>query len=160
MSDFDGISEFHKVAIHRLNDAFELLETPTYNIKEGSADNRHLRAAVYLAGYAVECALKEYIISRTPPAQTLSEALTYMEAKGMNAELLSGSAGHNLLRLLAVTDLHTYLKSDPSVKKAWGECLKWRSTWRYNALAPTREYAVSFVESVQIIYRWISVHRS
>ena len=61
MADYDGISQYWKAAARRLQDAQELLQPPTINADEQGAETRHLRAAVYLAGYAVECILKVYI---------------------------------------------------------------------------------------------------
>ena len=67
MPEHDGISEYLKAGLHRLRDAEELLQEPSIILKESGADTRHLRGAVYLAGYAVECVLKAYLIQLGPP---------------------------------------------------------------------------------------------
>lgn len=57
----DRISDFVKSGPHRLQNAEELMELPTRAAQGSDAGQRHLRAAMYLAGYAVECMLKAYL---------------------------------------------------------------------------------------------------
>jgi hypothetical protein len=63
MWQFDGKTDYIKAARMRLADAYELLEHPS-SPDPPEADRlpdpgvRHLRGALYLAGYAIEFALK------------------------------------------------------------------------------------------------------
>ena len=159
MADYDGISDFRKVAPQRLRDAKKMLESPTQNQEQG-ADTRHLRASVYLAGYGIECMLKTYIIDRQPPAKTLTEA---MNRRRENDELLKGeplpdiqgAKGHNLPLLLLLTDLEAGLNNAPDRRKDWAICLSWKSTWRYDPYPPTRQFAEDFVAAADRLYLWI-----
>ena len=56
----DTIQDYRRSATRRLEDAKELLEPPTLDPQRSDADRRHLRGAMYLAGYAVECLVKAY----------------------------------------------------------------------------------------------------
>lgn len=156
VAEFDGASQFHKAALRRLRDAEELMQTPTLLADESGASLRHLRAAVYLAGYAVECVVKVYLISRVSGAQTLSQALQSRRTRGEALPDLSSAAGHNLALLLSATDLEAELDGDVERKKDWGICLKWRSSWRYDPDPPSPSFAQEFVEAVRRIHRWVS----
>ena len=75
MAEYDGISQCRKAAIRRLRDAKELLQPSSLDSLEQGASTRHLRASIYLAGYAIECILKAYSISRVAKTMYLTEAL-------------------------------------------------------------------------------------
>jgi hypothetical protein len=64
MVRFDSLADFVKSGPRRLRDAEELLETPTLFPHEAGSASRHLRGAMYLAGYGVECLVKACIIAR------------------------------------------------------------------------------------------------
>ncbi len=102
MAEYDDIIHFRKAGLQRLRDAEELLQPPSITPNVSEASTRHLRGAMYLAGYGIECVLKEYIISPTPPARSLGKALEIREASGKSAFDLYSSAGHNLTGLLAL----------------------------------------------------------
>ena len=63
MAFYDTIKDYRAAANQRLGDARELMETPTRDSERSDAEQRHLRGAMYLAGYAVECLLKAYLNS-------------------------------------------------------------------------------------------------
>jgi hypothetical protein len=138
----DGYSEYVKAAQHRLADALELLEEPTYPGKSGNPQSRHLRGAMYLAGYAVECILKAYIITRHPPCRTLVEV----------DPTLVAAAGHGLDRLLVTSGLEAQLLDR---RQDWGICRSWTPDWRYNPQIPSRGEALNFVQSAERIHRWL-----
>lgn len=111
MLEYDGISELKKASLKRLRDAHELLELPTYDPSGGDADSRHLCAATYLAGYAVECALKAVIINRIEVkrqrfTKRWTEVLLYRKHQQPD---LSGANSHNLQSLLTVSGLENEL---------------------------------------------------
>lgn len=120
-----------------------MLEPPTIEMKYGNAELRHLRGAMYLAGYAVECVLKAYIISLNPPARTLREV----------APNLITAAGHNLDTLLETADLEEELGGDRL--RSCNICRTWTVDWRYSPEIPKRGEAVTFVGAAQSIHQWI-----
>jgi HEPN domain-containing protein len=66
-----------KVAMNRYDDADCLMKAKRYN------------AAIYLAGYAVECMLKSLLVTRTPVSKTAEIQ-----------DFFRGNLGHNLEQLL------------------------------------------------------------
>ena len=162
--EYDGISELLKAAPKRLADARELLETPTRNPQGSDAATRHLRAAVYLAGYALECALKVYIIDRTDArlrrrgnrVQGWSEALRQRELAGDEPDL-SGSRSHSLELLFRATDLSNMTPPGSEIHGVWVRCMKnWRPSLRY---APDhmrdRDEARATVDALEEAYKWV-----
>ena len=119
------------------------------------ATTRHLRAAIYLAGYAIECILKAYIISHSPPSRSLEQAVAARRTEGENVPDITGAPGHNLALLLSLTDLEAALDGQRSLKRDWGICLRWRSTWRYDPEPPSSNFAREFVSAVRRVYDWI-----
>ncbi len=152
MAEFDGISEFVKSGPRRLRDAEELLQPPTLNPTEQGADTRHLRGAVYLAGYGVECLLKAYIISRQANCAHLSDARDEIR-KSKDIRDICSAAGHDLRYLLSLTDLEARL--DEPKRRQMGICFKWSSTGRYDPRPVTREDATARVEAARNIVNWI-----
>jgi hypothetical protein len=142
MPEHDGVSEYRKVAQQRLDDARELLEPPSRQSRIGNPSLRHLRAAMYLAGYSVECILTCYIITRHPPARTLDE---------VDPALLT-TAGHSLDLLLARTDLEAGLGE---LRRDWGICRTWRAEWRYDPGMPRRSDALRLVEAAASVHDWV-----
>ena len=159
MPEYDGISEFLKVASQRIKDAKKLLE-PAAGPQQQGTDTRNLRAAVYLAGYGIECVLKAYIIDRQPPAKTLSEAMNRRRSrgeqlKGQPLPDVQGARGHDLPLLLLLTDLEEALDNTRDRKNDWAICLGWKSTWRYDPYPPTRLFAEDFIAAAERLYKWI-----
>lgn len=73
MPDFDNISDLVKSGPRRLQDAEELMQPPTHDRQRSDAQTRHLRGAMYLSGYGVECLLKAYLVEQEG-CRTLTEA--------------------------------------------------------------------------------------
>ena len=154
MAEYDGISQYRKSAVRRLRDAEELLQPPTLASEEQGAQTRHLRAAVYLAGYAVERILKVYIIAQTASATSLAEAVEVRRNAGEQIPNLLGAEGHRLTVLLSLTDLEERIEGEER-KKDWSLCVKWKSTWRYDPVPPEATFALEFVAATKRIYCWI-----
>ncbi len=116
----DTVQDYRRSAARRLEDARELLEPPTLDPQRSDADRRHLRGAMYLAGYAVECLVKAYLIQHTN-AQTLVEAIDTLneqrQRQGMEPveNITRSAAGHKLLYLLQLTNLPQYPAYDPKL---------------------------------------------
>jgi hypothetical protein len=153
MPEFDGISEYVKSGLRRLRDAEELLQPPTLYPQEQGAGTRHLRGAVYLAGYGVECLLKAYLISRQRNCARLSEARDVIRASGLPIRDICGEAGHDLRYLLRLTDLEASMNPE----KRWQMSLsaKWSSSWRYDPRPVSREDAEARIEAARSLVDWI-----
>ncbi len=141
MLEYDGISELIKAAPRRLADARELLEQPSRNPNGSDAAFRHQCGSIYLAGYAVECLLKAYIIDRTDAVrrtktQTWSEVLAYRRKTGKKPDL-SGAKSHDLGLLLRACDLPVRMHSSPDLIVAWAKCVKDGVAWMPLRLSTT-----------------------
>jgi hypothetical protein len=159
--EFDSITAYLSVAPKRLQDAWELLEQPTWQTDAPDAAYRHLRTAIYLAGYVIECALKAYIISREPSLQRFFEVIEVRNARGERLDF-SGSRGHSLLALRNATDLDARMDDDNEMKKLWHTWLKmnWGPHWRYHPKHFTeRDEARRRIEASERIYEWIETQR-
>jgi hypothetical protein len=160
---FDGISDFVKSAPRRLADARELLETPSLN--PGGSDHayRHLDGACYLAGYAVECMLKVYLMACTivGKGRTSTTWTETKKARGWDSRL-RGAKAHNLKVLRSLTDLEGAMDSDRAIKAAWGEVIKnWEPSLRYRG-QPLRDPAEAreIVDACEQVYHWLERHTS
>ena len=157
---YDGHSELLNAAPKRLKDAQELLQEPSLDPDRSDAEYRHLTGAYYLAGYAVECALKAYIIMLMDARGALSvtrwsEAIT-LAADSHVAPDLSGARGHNLERLLRAARLEGEVASDVDMQQNWGICRKWDYNERYRpAYMVNRQSVCEFVDACDASYRWI-----
>ena len=153
MAEYDGITHFLKAAPRRLADAIELLQPPTLRPNAGDADSRNLRAAMYLAGYVVECILKAYIIDRAG-VQTLRAANQEMLKRRGDVPDLSSARGHSIPLLLSLTELEaTELPGD--IRRSLGICSKWKSAWRYSPDPARRDEAQAFVTSAEKILQFV-----
>ncbi len=112
MAEYDGLTQYRKSAGRRLRDAEELLQPPSVALEEQGAKTRHLRGAIYLAGYAIECILKAYIISQSASAMSLADAIEERRQAGEQMPNILGADGHNLRLLLSLTDLEGSLTTD------------------------------------------------
>ncbi len=160
MAEYDGISEFLKVAPQRIQDAKKLMEGVASTPQRQGIATQHLRAALYLSGYAIECVLKAYVIDRQPSTRTLTEAMNRRRSAGeqLRGEPLpdiQGARGHNLPLLLLLTDLEAALDSNRDRKKDWAVCLGWKSSWRYDPSSPSQQSAEDFVAAAERLCRWV-----
>ncbi len=161
MAEHDGIGEYRKAGARRLRDAQELLEPPSLEPHEQGAQTRHLRAAVYLAGHAVECVLKAYLISRQASALTLLQAVSARRAQGeslpniLSVPNILGEDGHRLDLLLTLSGLEGLLLTNKGRQQDWGICFKWKSPWRYDPTVPSREYATEYIDAADRFCEWV-----
>jgi len=157
---YDGYSELFKAAPKRLCDAQELLEAPTREPNTGDASYRHLCAAQYLAGYAVECVLKTYIILYIDARSKehvvrWSQAVQHLASQSA-VEPVDGRHGHNLGRLLAASGLGPQLEQDALANAAWSDCAKWDYNTRYQPRPMTdRTRVEAFVGACGTVFHWV-----
>lgn len=154
----DTIQEYKRSAVRRLQDARELLETPTFDPQRSDAARRHGRGAMYLAGYAAECLLKAYLIQHMN-TQTLSAAVSSLNEqrkyRGLEPveNIARTAAGHKIFYLLQLTDLTQYPDYD---QKCWSRVAQWRSSWRYETDNVSHSASSEFVDDIQTIVDWLS----
>jgi HEPN domain-containing protein len=103
--------DFQEIAELRLGESKALLAA-------GSPEG-----AYYLAGYAVECALKSCIAKRT------------REHDFPDKKLVNDSHTHDLAKLLQLAelkvDLEQAMQGDPVMQSSWGAIQDWSETSRY-----------------------------
>ena len=160
MAQFNRLQDYLAVAAKRLADARELLAPPSEEAP-GDPRTRHLDAAVYLAGYVVECSLKAYLMSLAPDAKFFNEALEALAAAGKvspeDSEFLAGH-GHDLRRLLTASGLRE--KMTEVDQSRWGVVVKWKPEWRYDPRHMTSQAAAKrLVGTVEDVYWWIEDKR-
>jgi hypothetical protein len=160
MARHDGKSDLIKAAVSRLQDAERLLEISSASQRKPKGEKSHTRGAMYLAGYAIECVLKVYII-QAQRANTLTEAVSKLRAveqtrpNPRDIPDLNSTAGHRLSVLLGLTDLAKYVEQDTALRRDWNLSFQWQSTWRYDPHQPELEDAKEFVSAVRKVYNWI-----
>jgi hypothetical protein len=157
MHPFDTLSDYLGAGRMRVVDAQELLQPPTFLPEDRAALTRHLRGAVYLAGYAVECALKAYIITESE-TETFSEAISARCEAGENLDF-HGRRGHNLPLLMRASGLMPAVEMDPVLLRAWQYCLNWGPDERYKRLWTGRMDARQRVMAMARVSEWIDEQR-
>jgi hypothetical protein len=154
----DIIKDYRRAAEHRFADALELMETPTRNSHRSDANQRHLRGAMYLAGYSIECFLKAYLIHQTG-AQTLAEAMERLDERRSRRNLqpvmniARTAAGHRIAYLVQLTNLETTFPGYD--RKLWGRVGAWKSSWRYETDAVKPDTVQDFMEDVEAVVKWL-----
>jgi hypothetical protein len=120
-------SDFQRLADLRIAESRALL---TAGLPEG---------AYYLAGYAIECALKSCIARRT------------LEHDFPDRKLANDSYTHDLGKLLQLAELKVELdaemQSDPSMKAKYDAVLDWSETSRYEST--TLQDAQDLLEAIE-----------
>jgi HEPN domain-containing protein len=105
--------------------------------------------AYYLAGYAVECALKACIARRT------------REFDFPEKELVNKSHTHDLGKLLKLAELEVELEilfqSDPAMRAKWATILQWNEEGRYhsNTRADASDLLTAIEDGTGGILPWI-----
>ena len=99
-------------------------------------------AAVYLAGYTVECLLKSLLLSATPPASRPAVLASFR-----------GSGGHDLLRLRL-----RYRRVAPAEPRSITLHLETLESWsvalRYNPREVRVREAKDFLAAVEAVWDW------
>jgi HEPN domain-containing protein len=140
----DEVRRYWGAAVQRLEVAQHLVDHTTY-----------YHDAMYLAGYAVECALKALILARTPKS-----------SRDARLEELSkvGSKGHDLEYLKEQLERATAAKRPPrskpsvmprEIKEDLRRVREWTTEWRYESGIRKERDAQAFLAAVTRICEWV-----
>jgi hypothetical protein len=101
---------------------------------------------IYIAGYAVECALKALILQRTPDAR-FDEIYNLISSgkKAHDFEFLK-----NTFRTKPVSGV-----IPQELRDHFLEVRDWTTDWRYTTFAVVDQVAQAFIESTQQIFDWM-----
>jgi HEPN domain-containing protein len=158
MPAYETKSDYVEVAARHLCDAQKLMALapfcPSASACPGPVQAQHFVGAMYLAGYAVECTLKAYLLVQYGRG-TFSEVQAILRKAG---PALRGAHAHALTRLLDVSDL----KPPGSIQTAFLNCAKWSTDWRYAPRVPGfgEVDAKELVENAQAVCRWVDSERA
>jgi hypothetical protein len=158
MAKLENQAEYALASQQQLRDAAELLEPPTLDPSSPDALTRHLVGAMYLAGYAVECSLKEFLLRKFGSLMTAAPgaSVTFDEIRAH----VDAAVGKPLKDLHALSDLWlaTGLGTrDTTMTANLGACSIWRVDWRYRPpAARARSDAQQFVLAAQQLVGWVS----
>jgi hypothetical protein len=113
-------------------------------------DQRRFHGCYYLAGYAVECALKACI------------AKTYVAGDFPDKDKVDRSWKHNLVALLIVAGLDRDLENDARAEKEigdnWSVAKSWAETSRYDLFideTKARDFLKSVADSPNGVLAWL-----
>lgn len=158
MAYLETETDFRLASQRHLKDAVELLEQPTSDASAPDASIRHLVGAMYLAGYAVECKLKEFLFRRFGPQ--------VIPASGIGVTLedirphINHALGSVLKNLHSIPDLWTAtgLSARDTIMTAnAGTCAGWQVAWRYTPPGNrTRADAEQLVNAASDLVTWIA----
>ncbi len=123
---------FYRAAEHRFEEAQFLFNQGSYTT-----------AAVYLAGYAVECMLKALILAREPASQHHATLATFR-----------GQLAHNFewLRQRVAQRSITFPKA---VTQALTGVTGWTTHLRYDPGTMRREDAEAFLKAANVVILWV-----
>jgi HEPN domain-containing protein len=135
--------DYRRLANARAKDAVALLVSKRYT------------AAYYFAGFAIECAIKSSIASKTgrfhypPTARTINDG---------------GYYAHNLEQLISTANLRAALNAEivanPQFEARWNTVKQWKNDVRYESI--TRQLAIGMVHAVTDVpdgvLAWLRAH--
>ncbi len=121
---------FYRVAGQRLEDAELLLA------------NDRGAAAVYLAGYAIECMLKSLLLHRTPARDRQAVVKSFRGPQGHSLDwLFAQLAGVGVFRPSQLT-------------RSYGTVISWSVELRYDPGVPREREVTQFIEAVKDLVDW------
>jgi HEPN domain-containing protein len=129
-------TDLQKLANLRIEEAEALLKARKYS------------GAYYLAGYAVECALKACIAKKTK------------RHDWPNKDLVSKCFTHDIERLLDLAGLKPLLPSDPAFQINWGIVKDWSEQDRYEQKSRAEALALynAITDPTHGVLPWIKTH--
>jgi HEPN domain-containing protein len=99
--------------------------------------------ASYLAGYAIECALKALILARTPNRQRRRQQEEISRGKGMHSH-------HNLAEILKRLGCPIPLRLAKKLRRA-----NWSTDLRYESGRGDYEQSREFLGTVEEVLKWV-----
>lgn len=110
-------------------------------------NGQHWDGAYYVAGYAVEFAIKIILIKQITTSQALPPK-----------EDLNAYYSHDLEKLLRLTGLDRVLDEDEQLTHAWKTTKNWNEQQRYT-IGKTLASAVELIQAIiQVILPWLKTH--
>ena len=140
MKDHNGVTEQAKAVGHRLADAKALLA------------EKRWRAAMYLAGYAVECRLKVRLMRKHDCRHLDDLGEEFVAAGRVNDPRAVYT--HSLTLLLHWTERQPVLQADRELWAEFADLSRWSSEWRYYSDDPGPDAATDFVASAVRLVDW------
>ena len=135
-------TEFQQMAQERLNEAEILFKNKSYN------------GANYIAGYAVEFALKASICTCLD--------VEMFDEKEVSKKVAEPLKIHNLETLLVFSGLFKKLQSDRitdrQLDKAWSIVSGWSEERRYDPKACNPQTVRRFLDAIIYFLKWIQTH--
>src|SRR5260370_20695018 len=130
----EDVRKFRRASEQRLKDA-DLLFVHEFFLE-----------AIYIAGYAIECSLKELILKRTPRNQhdLMIDRLTRAGAKGHDFDYLKG--------ILTRAPVNCAIPHD--ISEMWRRVLSWSTRLRYEVATVKLTEARRFLEATKRIQDW------
>lgn len=125
------VIRFHRVAAQRFEDAQVLFQ------------NARTTGAMYLSGYAVECALKALLLAHAPSARRASLVQTFR-----------GKIGHDLEWLRRALQSRG-VNFSSEVLRLLRRVATWSTELRYDPKGHKTRIAQTFLEAVGGILRWV-----
>lgn len=141
---YGGVSEQAKASIHRLEDAQALLQQGRW------------RGAMYLAGYGVECLLKNKLMERFQCFRLLD-----LEQELQRRGLLSTGATlftHQLESLLRLADGLDRMRKNRDAWSQFNLVNRWLPAWRYSTKSVASTDAHDFLDAVSETMKWIDAN--
>jgi hypothetical protein len=139
-----GVSEQSKAGKHRIGEARTLF------------NNSHLRGAMYVAGYSVECLLKTKLM-KTFACWHLCELEEELARRGLLAADITVFT-HHLERLLGLLPGQGRLRADQAAWRQFNVVNRWIPAWRYSPNRPEAEEAEAFFFAIGHIVHWIETN--
>jgi len=110
--------------------------------------------AMYLLGYAIECALKRYIMRRLGVANLEAARNALAESHSLKVNL---SSDHNLERLFALAEAVGLKRGDDvALQEARSIVFRWTVDWRYMRRSVSPADAHYFGRQVDVLYQWVN----
>lgn len=123
-----------------------------------SANAKH-EGVFYLAGYAIEFALKAVICNRLD--SEIFDKQVHSDRKGISQKAMNAFMTHNLKDLLTLAGLKRQLEIDRlidgSLAGAWSDVSNWNEQRRYDS-GCSGVIACEFLSNSKIILIWIKQH--
>jgi HEPN domain len=129
---FECTRQFFRAAVQRHEEARILFDNSAYHL-----------AAVYLGGYAVECALKAVLLAHTPPKDHRETKATFRGAVAHNFDWLRSQLRKRKVNVPV------------DVSRQIGNVDWWSTDLRYRTGHLDREVAEDFLEAVAIVLAWV-----